>query len=329
MKRTICLLLVLLVSLGLCGCCLSHDWQEATCAEPKTCSKCGKTEGEPLGHVWIDATCTEPKICSVCGETDGNPLGHKADKATCTNDSVCSVCGKTVQKALGHDWQEATCTEPKTCSKCGKTEGEPLGHVWIDATCTEPKICSVCGETDGNPLDHEWIDACYASPKLCILCGKTEGSCIDITPRQFMELFNSKYAGQGMRFSKLKDWTGENWYVSITGLSDPLQIQFLEPRVVASTGTGDIDMKRSEWASLKINAMTYEPFDEDIFSSVKQLAVNVGTLLGDEVDISNFASDKSIIEYESPVIKYKIEFYSPRGMYDLTISFKYLQFFHS
>ena len=37
------------------GCCLSHGWQEATCTEPKTCSKCGETEGEALGHTWQDA----------------------------------------------------------------------------------------------------------------------------------------------------------------------------------------------------------------------------------------------------------------------------------
>lgn len=41
-------------------------------------------EGE---HVWKDATCTEPKTCTVCGETEGEPLGH--DFA----DNVCTRCG--------------------------------------------------------------------------------------------------------------------------------------------------------------------------------------------------------------------------------------------
>ena len=56
-----------------------HRWDDATCTKPKTCSICGKTEGEALGHQWMDATCTEPQICSVCKETKGKALGHKAD----------------------------------------------------------------------------------------------------------------------------------------------------------------------------------------------------------------------------------------------------------
>lgn len=36
----------------LTGCCLRHDWQEATCTAPKTCSVCGATEGELAGHVF-------------------------------------------------------------------------------------------------------------------------------------------------------------------------------------------------------------------------------------------------------------------------------------
>ena len=51
----------------LTGCGHEHKWTEATCTEPKTCTECGKTEGEPLGHKWKEATCTEAKTCSVCG----------------------------------------------------------------------------------------------------------------------------------------------------------------------------------------------------------------------------------------------------------------------
>jgi hypothetical protein len=39
-----------------------HQWIEADCTHPKTCSVCGKTEGEPLGHQFED------NICTVCGE---------------------------------------------------------------------------------------------------------------------------------------------------------------------------------------------------------------------------------------------------------------------
>ena len=77
MRKAIALLLVLVMAFSLSGCCLKHEWKDATCTEPKTCAKCGKTEGEPLGHTWEDATCTEPKTCSTCGATEGEPNGHE------------------------------------------------------------------------------------------------------------------------------------------------------------------------------------------------------------------------------------------------------------
>ena len=65
----------------------SHNWSAATCTAPKTCSKCGETEGKELGHSWGDATCTAPKTCSVCGTTEGKELGHNYV------DGACTACG--------------------------------------------------------------------------------------------------------------------------------------------------------------------------------------------------------------------------------------------
>lgn len=125
-KRWILGIAVMLTSVLLTGCHMKHEWQEATCTEPKTCLTGGETEGEALGHTWVEATCEEPKTCSACGETEGEPLGHS--------------------------WAEAACTEARTCSVCGATEGEPLGHNWKEANYQEPKTCIVCGETEGEPL---------------------------------------------------------------------------------------------------------------------------------------------------------------------------------
>lgn len=114
----------------LTGCHISHEWQEATCTEPRTCLTGGETEGEPLGHTWVEASCAEPKHCSVCGETEGEPLEHT--------------------------WVEATCTEPRHCSVCGETEGEPLGHTFAEANYQQPATCTVCGETEGEPLQADF-----------------------------------------------------------------------------------------------------------------------------------------------------------------------------
>lgn len=120
------IILLAIAMLMLAGCKCKHEWQEADCLNPKTCSKCGETEGEALGHNWKKATCTAPKTCKNCGETEG--------------------------EALGHTWQDATCTQAKTCSVCKATEGEALGHTWVEATYTAPKTCSVCSATEGEPL---------------------------------------------------------------------------------------------------------------------------------------------------------------------------------
>ncbi len=127
-KRMLLIAFAMMVLLSLSGCCIRHDWVEATCEVPKTCSKCGKTEGEALGHEWVEATCEAPKTCSRCGKTEGEALGHKWVEATCENPKTCSVCGKTEGEALGHKWLENTPNyqQPKTCEVCGATEGEPL-----------------------------------------------------------------------------------------------------------------------------------------------------------------------------------------------------------
>lgn len=79
LKRAVVILLcaVMMLSTSACGC--NHEWVEATCTEPKTCSKCGETEGEALGHSWGDweieteATVTKAgtkvQTCSQCGAT--------------------------------------------------------------------------------------------------------------------------------------------------------------------------------------------------------------------------------------------------------------------
>jgi len=53
-----------------------HEWLEADCTTPKTCSECGEEKGKSLGHDWEDATCATPKTCCVCGLQKGSALEH-------------------------------------------------------------------------------------------------------------------------------------------------------------------------------------------------------------------------------------------------------------
>ena len=78
---------IIIAAVLMTGCCLKHDWEEATCKDPMTCAKCGKTEGSSLDHEWKAATCTDPKTCSVCGATEGEIGSHNVVNG------VCTVCG--------------------------------------------------------------------------------------------------------------------------------------------------------------------------------------------------------------------------------------------
>lgn len=103
----ICVVLVALIAVfGQCD----HEWVEATCTEPRTCKKCEKTEGDPLGHDWAEATCEKPKTCKRCHETDGEALGHSVSDWVVDTESAC------VEKGSQHG----------TCERCGETVSEEL-----------------------------------------------------------------------------------------------------------------------------------------------------------------------------------------------------------
>ena len=160
-----------------------HKWKPATCTEPQTCEKCGKTQGEALGHEWEEATCTKPKTCLRCGLTEGKALGHDykytvTKEPTCAVDGeetgVCKRCGDKVTKVLPatgdhtvEEWivlKEPSCYEEGsqqgTCTVCGETFTETLEMVdhqddgaWVvikSPTENEPGVrethCLVCGQ---------------------------------------------------------------------------------------------------------------------------------------------------------------------------------------
>ena len=178
-----------------------HNWKEATCIAPKTCTKCKTTEGKALGHSYIyNKDVTNKKgnnryhylKCERCG--DEKRENH-------TSLTKCTVCGYL--KSCSHVWKEATCTAPKTCTRCKTTEGKALGHSYIynkDVTnkkgnnryhylkcerCGDEKRenhtsltkCTVCGYL--KSCSHVWKEATCTAPKTCTKCGITEGEKLD------------------------------------------------------------------------------------------------------------------------------------------------------
>lgn len=88
MKRTVLLLVVLSLFVGLvsCGSC-DHTYQDACDA---VCNECNEPRTPP--HAWTEASCELPMSCSLCGETEGIPLGHSGGQATCLARAVCAAC---------------------------------------------------------------------------------------------------------------------------------------------------------------------------------------------------------------------------------------------
>ena len=166
-KMLIAMMALALVVLAFAGCEFTvqeeceHAFAQATCEAPKTCSLCGKIEGEALGHteevlMGKDATCTEAgltdgKKCSTCGEIlvaqeEVPALGHteeimQGEAPTCTSTGLtegkkCSVCYEVLvaqeEIPMAEHTEETVAGKAATCTEAGLTDG---------------KKCLACGET--------------------------------------------------------------------------------------------------------------------------------------------------------------------------------------
>ena len=93
-----------------------HEYGEADCEAPATCSECGATTGTALGH--IDEN-TDHVCDRNCGKTDMNMDKH-VDSAT-DKDHVCDYgCKAVLEDCSGGT---ATCTEKAKCSVCNTAYG--------------------------------------------------------------------------------------------------------------------------------------------------------------------------------------------------------------
>lgn len=127
-----------------------HEWLEATCEKPRTCSRCGATEGGLDEHDWQDLKVVLKPTCYEKGKKQ----------------IMCAVCGKLeeVEMATEHTWNKATCFAPKTCKLCGVTEGTHLEHQWGEATCKTGVICKLCKTVKDAPLPHDFVDGVCVRP---------------------------------------------------------------------------------------------------------------------------------------------------------------------
>ena len=143
---------------------LGHDYADAACEVPKTCTACGHSNGAALGHTWDngvvireateDAEGEKLFTCEVCAETMTQAvpaLDHVHSYTAVVTDPTCTEKGYTMYTcrcgdiykmdevaALGHKWNEATCKRPKTCTVCAQTEGALGNHQYMVTSSVEP-----------------------------------------------------------------------------------------------------------------------------------------------------------------------------------------------
>ena len=98
MKKILLTVTVLLLFLALTACSSSNHKHEyvidsetaVTCTEAGSvtykCSECGHiyTKTINAGHSWKTGSCTSPKTCERCGETEGEAPGHTYENNVCT-----------------------------------------------------------------------------------------------------------------------------------------------------------------------------------------------------------------------------------------------------
>lgn len=103
-----------------------HNWKDADCYSPKTCTICGETEGAPLGHAieqWI--TDIEP-TCSEKGKEHGN----------------CVRCGEEISR-----WIDTVAHTP---GKWKVTEDYTISSYGTVIPGVQTQYCSVCGAEMGT-----------------------------------------------------------------------------------------------------------------------------------------------------------------------------------
>lgn len=174
MKKVLSLALsALLIACLLTGCGCKHQWAEASCTAPKTCTLCGEIEGEPLPHNYSPATCASPSVCKDCGLRQGEALPHaNVTEANYQDPAQCLDCGAVLGDPLTPIYEEKGIS-------MNLQPGVPAPYVttcWKDPeqATTGTAILTDCGVLDENaiaqwneifdfPLEaregYEWIAA--------------------------------------------------------------------------------------------------------------------------------------------------------------------------
>lgn len=108
-----------------------------------TLFSCKKNITQECKHTFEEATYTQPKTCTKCGLTEGETLKNSSKEAISAQPIPNTECGETEGEKIEHAFKEATCTEPRTCTECGVTEGAALQHNYV-LNAQGNYFCTIC-----------------------------------------------------------------------------------------------------------------------------------------------------------------------------------------
>ena len=137
------LMLVLCMMVGLSSCNLfcQHQWTDATCTTPKTCSLCSKTEGAALGHTGGTATCSKKAVCTVCNAEYGDFAPHAFTEEIIKDETLKSAATCTSAAVY---YKSCTCGAVSTNANDVFLGGRVGRHQYVG------NVCSICGFEAGD-----------------------------------------------------------------------------------------------------------------------------------------------------------------------------------
>lgn len=130
----------------------AHNWSDATCTAPKTCSLCGATDGEADSNAHnyssyiADGDGSHTLVCSYDSSHTKTENCYGGEEATCLKKSLCEVCKQYYGSYAEHEYGDWTDEVPATCSASGTK-----GH----KDCT---VCSKHFDIDGNEISDLTIN---------------------------------------------------------------------------------------------------------------------------------------------------------------------------
>ena len=246
MKKIVCLILAVAMTVPLTACHKHTPGPEATCTTDQICLECGKVLQEALGHeLGEEATCAAPQICLRCGEILTEALPHTpSNPVSCTVDQTCTTCGEVLVQANGHN-----VGADGICAVCGKQVCQP-GQVYIapgKGIYTDTEAEGIIAETVSGGHYNNDLDAYYANAVL--VCGDYG-----------VEYFTPDPTGSSGYASIVNDFAAKYPDLNVTALIVPKCCAFESPNGYEDAGESIKSYINSTYAMMDSRVKTADAY---------------------------------------------------------------------